>query len=309
MDSASANNTPAPDPGLPPVRPPSGRFIAQLFVIPALIILVVVLLFLGFAVFVRNSREPEYFLAQLDSDNHDIRWRGMNDLAQILKRTEPAALRWKTDVNFGFELADRLDKTFHELIVDEKRIGDEIANSTDKDKHLLWRKLREKRDYAGFLAGALGEMQIPVGAPVLCDIIRHDDSPDVNGNTMRRRQAIWALMNMGENMKGFAKLPDERRKEIVTALTEESQLSGNRGKWAQTTLYYVDRSALPTGASPNIVRVDETLAVAADAEDQYLRQLTAMAFTYWDGELAVPTLLKLCNDRGQGSVLRVEEKD
>jgi hypothetical protein len=55
--------------------------------------------------------------------------------------------------------------------------------------------------------------------------------------------------------------------------------------------------------------VDETLAVAADADDRFLRQLTAMAFNYWDGERAEATLLKLANDRGQGTLLPVEEND
>jgi len=306
MDSAPLNNAPTPAPGLPPVKPPSGRFIAQLFLIPGLIILVVVVILIGLSNLANRVREPEYFLAQLDSDNHDVRWRGMNDLAQILKRNEPATLRWKTDPAFGLELADRMDKTFRELVDDEKRIGAEIASSTDKDKNLKWRKLREKRDYVIFLAGALGEMQVPVGAAVLCDMIRHDASPDLSGNTLQRRKALWALMNMGENRKAFARLPDERRKEIIIQLSEEAGKSTPRGKWAETALYYLDKSA---GSMPNAVRVDEALAVAADAEDQFLRQLTAMAFTYWDGELAEPTLRKLCNDNGHGPLLRVEEGD
>src|SRR5262249_51356469 len=79
-------------PGLPPVQPPSGRFIAQLFVVPGLIILVVVLVVMGLSYWNR-ARDPAYYLVQLDSDNSDVRWRGASDLAQILKRTEPATIR------------------------------------------------------------------------------------------------------------------------------------------------------------------------------------------------------------------------
>jgi hypothetical protein len=305
MDSVPANDAPKPDIGLPPVKPPSGRFIAQLFVIPGLIILVVSLLCIGSTMWVKREHEPEYFLQQLDSDNHDIRWRGMNDLAQILKRTEPAALRWKTDPKFALDLTERMDRTFRELGEEEKSIAAEIARSDDKDKQLLWRKLREKRDYVIFLAGALGEFHIPVGAPVLCAMIRHDASADLNGNTLQRRKALWALMNMGENLKGFAKLPEDRRKSIVTELKAEA---GPRAAWAQTALYYIDKNARP-GDSLKDVKVDETLAVSADAEDRFLRQLTAMALTFWDGEKAEATLLKLANDRGQGTLLRVEEND
>jgi hypothetical protein len=309
MDSAPANDAPKPETGLPPVKPPSGRFIAQLFVIPGLIILVVVAILVGLSYFANRVREPEYFLQQLDSDNHDVRWRGMNDLAQILKRTEPAALRWKTDPIFALALAERMDRTFRELVEEEKAIGAEIARSTDKDKQLLWRKLREKRDYVIFLAGALGEFQIPVGAPVLCAMIRHDASPDLNGNTLQRRKALWGLMNMGENMKGFARLPEERRQSILADLKIEAAKSAPRAGWAQTALYYIDKTALPSADMKDVVKVDEALAVSADADDRFLRQLTAMAFTFWDGDQAEATLLKLANDRGQGTLLPVEEND
>jgi hypothetical protein len=309
MDSTAANDVAKHDVGLPPVKPPSGRFIAQLFVIPGLIIFVVVLLFIGSAMWIKREHEPEHFLRQLDSDNHDIRWRGMNDLAQILKRTEPAALRWKSDPKFALELTERMDRTFRELLDEEKSIADQIAKSDDKDKQLLWRKLREKRDYVIFLAGALGEFQIPVGAPVLCAMIRYDGSPDLNGNTLQRRKALWGLMNMGENLKGFAKLPEERRQSILAELKEEAAKSGPRAGWASTALFYIDKSVLPSDAFKHVVKVDDTLAVSADAEDRFLRELTAMAFNYWDGDRAEETLLKLANDRGQGTLLPVAEND
>src|SRR4051794_40116275 len=96
MQPGPSNPVPAPEPGLPPVEPPSGRFIVQLFVVPGLIVLVVVMVLMG--LFYLTSRQsPEYFLRQLDSDNADIRWRGAADLAQILKRPESGSLRWKAD--------------------------------------------------------------------------------------------------------------------------------------------------------------------------------------------------------------------
>ena len=202
-----------------------------------------------------------------------------------------------------------MDRTFQELIEEEKSIAAEIAKSNDKDKLLLWRKLREKRDYVIFLAGALGEFQVPVGAPVLCAIVRHHDSADINGNTLQRRQALWALMNMGENMKGIARLPEESRQSILAALKGEAAKSGPRAGWAQTALYYIDKTALPSDALEHVIKVDETLAVSADAEDRLLREFTAMAFNYWDGDRAEATLLKLANDRGQGTLLPVTDND
>src|SRR5476649_544894 len=132
MDSPASNNSSSPNVGLPPVLPPSGRFIAQLFVIPGLIIFVVVLLYIGSTVLVQRSHEPADFLSQLDSNNADIRWRGASDLAQILKRPEPATLRWKADAKFALDLAERLDAEFKDLLQEEKKLAGLTTSSTDK---------------------------------------------------------------------------------------------------------------------------------------------------------------------------------
>src|ERR1043166_3551929 len=123
MDAVPANDAAKPEPGLPPVNPPAGRFIAQLFVIPGLIILVVVLLFIGSTMLVKRDREPDHFLSQLDSDNADIRWRGASDLAQILERPEPATLRWKADAKFALDLTERLDLAYKRLLEREQAIA------------------------------------------------------------------------------------------------------------------------------------------------------------------------------------------
>jgi hypothetical protein len=311
MDSVSANDAAKPDQGLPPVQPPSGRFIAQLFVIPGLIILVVVMLFIVSTLLVNHEQEPAHFLNQLDSDNADIRWRGASDLAQILKRSEPATLRWKADPKFALDLAERLDQAFLRLLKDEKTVGAEFAASTDtKNKHLLWRKLRQDRDLVSFLAPALGQFHAPVGAPVLCAILKHDTSPDLKGNTLQRRMALWALVNMGENLKGFAKMPAEQQQNLIAGLKAEASAStGHRAGWARTALYYLDKTALPDGNMENVVKVDDTLVAMADAEDRLLRSVTAMSFNFWDSDQAEATLLKLASDTGRGTLVRVEEYD
>src|SRR6266581_1331870 len=88
---------PALDPGLPPVQPPSGRFIVQLFVVPGMIVLVVLMVLRGLVYYCSSALSPDYFLRQLDSDNSDIRWRAASDLAQILKRPESGSQKWKAD--------------------------------------------------------------------------------------------------------------------------------------------------------------------------------------------------------------------
>ena len=85
------SSTPAPEQpgkGLPPVAPPSGRFIAQLFLVPGLIVLVSVLLLMMFHGLFGGSQTAEQYLRQLDSDNPDIRWRAASDLSQAIERSE-----------------------------------------------------------------------------------------------------------------------------------------------------------------------------------------------------------------------------
>src|ERR1700682_3039466 len=77
---------------LPPVTPPSGRFIMQLFLVPGLIVAVVAAIVLGFGYLVSGARTTDHFLRDLDSSNADIRWRTALDLAQVLKRPESLAL-------------------------------------------------------------------------------------------------------------------------------------------------------------------------------------------------------------------------
>lgn len=304
METPAAENIARPDPGLPPVNPPSGRFIAQLFVVPGLIILAVVLVLMGLSYW-NSAHEPSYYLAQLDSDNADVRWRGASDLAQILKRNEPATQRWKADAKFALDLAERLDLAFKRLLAEEKAIGAQYAASTDKNKHLLWRKLRNDRDYIVFLAGLLAQFHAPVGAPMLCKIVAHDQSPDLKGNTQQRRMILWALINQGETLKGFAALPEALQQETIAVLKEEAARSGARGDWAKTGLLYVDKST----ESKDAERVDQTLVRLAGADDQFLRKLVAMSLVFWDGAEAEATLLRLANDNGHGTLLRVEEDD
>jgi phage gp16-like protein len=310
MESPPPNDAPKPDAGLPPVQPPSARFIGQLFVIPGLIILVVVVLFILSVLLVKREREPDHFLSQLDSNNLDIRWRGASDLAQILKRPEPATLRWKADTTFALDLAERLETARKQLLEDEQKIGAEIAKSTDKDRQLMWRKLRPQRDLISFLASALGEFHMPVGAPLLCTIAEHDSSADLKGNTLQRRKALWALMNMGENLKGFKKMPTEQQDAALAALREEAAKGTTaRANWARTALHYLEPGAVQIRAHESIVLVDQSLVRLADSDDRFMRELVAMAFNFWDGPEAEATLLKLSRDTGRGTLIRVEETD
>jgi hypothetical protein len=297
-----------PAPGLPPVLPPSGRFIAQLFVVPGLIVLFVVMLLVGFA-YLANSQAgytTNYFLQRLDNPNADIRWRAANELAQILNRPEQASLKWKADPRFALDLAERLQTAQEELMRKEEELQQRIATRSATEQEAAWQSLRSQRDHLLFLAAALSDFHIPVGAPLLCDLGLRDNSPDVKGNTLRRRQAVWALAKLGENTGGFRKLPAAEQAAIGETLRQEAAASTPRGRWARTALHYL---GVDVAAEPDSVHVDEVLARLAESPDRFLRELVAYAFNFWPGPLAEPTLLRLAQDDGHGTLMKIDETD
>src|SRR5436853_125936 len=109
---------------LPPVRPPSGRFIAQLFLVPGMIVFFVVLLVFAINSMFVGGQTAHQFLTQLDNANPDIRWRGANDLAQVLARKESVQLR--SDVGFALDLCERLDTSIKSLETDESAIAESV---------------------------------------------------------------------------------------------------------------------------------------------------------------------------------------
>src|SRR5947209_12733222 len=124
----SGNGRPAP--GLPPVVPPSGRFIVQLFLVPGLIVAGAVIVLLAFSWLSSSNRSPAAFLRDLESSNIDIRKRTASDLAQVLKRDENLAL----DVDFGLRLTELLRDAVGDLAHSEPSAGASGPRKTEDQK-------------------------------------------------------------------------------------------------------------------------------------------------------------------------------
>ncbi len=295
-----------PSRGLPPVTPPSGRFIAQLFLVPGTIVLMAVLLMLAFSNLLGGSQEPDGYLKQLDSGNMDVRCAARSDLAQVLKR--PESVNLKTNATFALDLAQRLRAGLDDLNQEEKRVHDKMAQGSPQAKEAAWGKpLDARRDYVSFLAAAMGDFYVPVGIPLLSEMVLHQESADPR-NILRRRQALGSLCNLGNNLKEFDKLPKEKKAEIIDLLVKESAgMDPPRTDLARHGLYYLDKTKLPAATESGIVKVDATLAKVAGDQDQYLREWVALAFNFWDGPLAEPTLQKLARDKGQGTTVRFRD--
>jgi hypothetical protein len=308
-----------PPKGLPPVAPPSGRFIAQLFLVPGLIVAVAVFIYLGSSYLVRSSHTAESFLKELDSNNPEIRWRGAHDLAQVLPR--PESLKLASDPKFALDLAERLDKALEELEKEERASLEEIEKAvkqrrkdlTPGERDAVWRKLANQRNHVRFLIASLGEFTIPVGAPLLGEVALRDSGAEIKGLTLRRRQAVWALANLGDNFKrryrgerGESPRPEEKvlsadqKAAIIAELREEVKQGGKRGEWARAALQPMQGQ--PSG-------VDVVLERCAWADDPYLREFVALALNFWDGDRIEPTLLRLARDDGHGKIIELTETD
>jgi hypothetical protein len=293
----SANNEPLR--GLPPVAPPSGRFIVQLFLVPGLIVAVAVLILLGFKFLVGGTRTAEAYLKDLDNANPDVRWRAASDLAQTLQRPESLALA--SDPKFGLDLADRLQAALDDIKKDEEATAKRTQKLAELERQAAWRALEPKRNYVLFLSASLGSMTVPVGAPLLGEIATNDRGGDPKGIALRRRRAVWALANLGDNLGRFQQLSATEKDAAIARLEQEAAGKGKRAEWAAAALAYL-KDKKPLG-------VDRALAECAQDSDPFLRELVAFALKYWDGDEIEPTLVKLSRDTGEGTTIEVGEGD
>jgi hypothetical protein len=304
--------------GLPPVTPPSGRFIVQLFLVPGLIIAVVVGILLGFGYLVGGSRTPAGYLRDLDSPNADVRWRCAHDLALVLKRPETLALA--SDAKFGLDIAQRLRNALGDLEQAEKATAERTRNLAPGEQDAAWRALAPQRNHVLYLTACLGSFTVPVGASVLSDMALRADGPDIKGTAMRRRRAVWALANLGENLQrrylgnkaqpGDKVLSEAQKDAIVVVLKQESKGDGARAVWAEGALWFVYKPNATDAFKPVCrVRVDQTLERCAQADEPYLRELVAHALNFWDGDCIEPALLRLARDDGHGQRIEIREND
>lgn len=295
MSDPSGNGQPAP--GLPPVVPPSGRFIAQLFLVPGLIVAAAVVVLLGFSWLSGGNRTPEAFLRDLESSNIDIRKRTASDLAQVLKRDDVLA----TNVDFGLKLAAQLRQAVADLERSEPEPGraTESASMRTEDENRRW--------YVQFLIASVGNLMTPVGGPELADLARTGAGHDPKVNAMVRRQAVWALAALGEALHRFDQLPEDRKAAVLAALDAAGDSApGEQAAWARRSAAALRKQA-PLG-------VVAALAECANSDDPFLRQQVALALTFWGGtpdedKRAEAALLKLARDDGHGTSIKLGEKD
>ena len=69
-------------------------------------------------------------------------------------------------------------------------------------------------------------------APVLADLARKSPSGDPKTDALLRRQAVWALAALGDNLQRFAALPEQRRADVLRELERATDTApGDQAAW------------------------------------------------------------------------------
>ena len=303
------NSVPKPVPGLPTVTPPSGTMFLRLFGVPALIVGGVVILLIVAQPLIGTatkfligrawgaSRTPEQFLNDIKSTNTEVRWRAANDLAQVLLRDDALA----SDGNFALQLNQELRKALDSSDPAEAIYAERSAKLKPDEEARELKKLEDDRKYILLLTQCLGHFMVPVGAGELEKMALRTSGLDPRARNARRRQALWALANLGQNLKRFDDLSTEKQ-ESVKAQLEMAVDSGDPSGSAKAALDYLVRRQK---GDPSVFGVDEVVVKCADADDPSLRELAAFVVNFWSGTAAEnarmeKTLLRLCDDPGKG---------
>lgn len=289
--------------GLPPVVPPSGRMIAQLFVVPGLIVAGAVVILLGFSWLAGGSRTPQGFLDGLRNPNPEVRWRTASDLAQVLQRDDTLA----SNVDFGINLVMRLQDALADVAKPvPPRPNEQLDEKTKRSAAQDWHTHQIHRALVQYLTACVGNLSVPVGAKVLSDMIHRPISTDEKSDAILRRQAVWALANLGNNRERFERLSADHKQEVFAQLELRAAKAGDTSDWSRLAV-----EILRNESSGGVIAA---LAKCAEADDPFLRKQAALALSFWKGtasenELADATLLRLTRDDGHGRSIEITEKD
>lgn len=174
-----------PDDSLPPVEPPSAGFILQLFIVPGMIVVVIVMIWLMFSWLAQMGNDRDAFVRAL-ARNNEARWQAAFNLATSLRAernsTNP---RLTNDPQLARQLAEILDR--------------EIDAGSMEEKPVTLRM---------YLARALGEFRVADGLPTLIKAAS-TERDDREGDA--RRAALEGIAILASNLppqdKHFADNP------------------------------------------------------------------------------------------------------
>ena len=185
----------SPDDALPPVEPPSASFLLQLFIVPGIIVVAVVMVWMLFTWLAHKGDDPRQYVKALQRSSAN-RWQVAVTLASVMQDKRHGA--FKRDPQAAAELARLLDE--------------EIAAGSMEENQVTLRV---------FLARTLGEFCIPDVLPVLLKAATTARQPE---EKHVRQAAIEAIAVLAQNMSQEQppqKLHDSALTETMLALSRD----------------------------------------------------------------------------------------
>ena len=339
--SSEGQFTPRPDPtpptngavkpppaGLPPVAPPSGKLMLQLFLVPGLIVAVLVVFWLLGGWIFGVSYSKESFLSRLRDPNAEVRWRAAENLARCCCATTP----WRPTANSPANWPCCWKRLATPPVRRKRDTPSSVKTLNKEDAKAEQAKLEPDRNFVSYLGACLGGFMVPVGAPVLKELATQDRGIEPKALALQRRQAVWALANLGENLKRFDKLSGPQKDAVLDQLRValwDAAGGGDRQEFLKlpadqkdAALAKLDAPAQPQhadwlrdalrclreraqGVDDDMGVGDALIACSRDQDDPNLRELSAFAMNFWRGDDAAnarmeKALVALIQDTGEG---------
>lgn len=246
---------PAGDDLLPPVEPPSAGFIVQLFVIPALIVLLIVAVWIGFNWLVSAASQPQDVIQGLESGPSVARWQRASELADMLRNKRYAD--FKRDGKSAANLARILER--------------EMANASMDENAIEFRK---------YLALALGEFHVQEGLDTLLKAAQTNRNP---AEQPVRRSAVEAIAVRAFNLPKLSPPQSVTHPDLEPTLvrlsTDEDPLLRRRVAFA------LGQIGTPTAI--------EHLGLTLDDPDAHTRYNAAVALAHRGDARAIDTLAEM----------------
>jgi HEAT repeat protein len=263
------SGAPVGDDLLPPVEPPSAGFIIQLFVVPALIVLVIVSVWFTFSWLVRRtSTRPQDLIQGLEQGPSIARWQRASELADMLRNERFAD--FKRSPESAAQLAGILSRE-----IDQAAAGDGM----DEEEITL----------RYFLARALGEFEVQEGIDVLLKAASTGRSPS---EQLVRRGALEAIAVRAFNLARLQPPQSIEHRDLYSTL---SSLADDEEPFIRSQAAYT----LGQIGTPEAI---ERLEVMADDPDPDTRYNAAIGLAHHGNEKAVETLAEMLDVEELASV-------
>jgi len=249
-----SGNSRTADDSLPPVEPPSAAFLVQLFVVPAVIVLMIVGIWFAVTWMARGGEDPKQYIDDL-------------------QRSGPA--RFQTANNLAAALADKRHEGFKRDAASAQKLADilsaEIEGGSMQEQDVTLRQ---------FLCKALGEFYVPTGVPAL---LKAATTQRETAEVHVRRAAIESLAVLAGHLQEQSppqKLAEPELNSTLLKLSTDTD----------PTIRYTTAVAMGViGGKPLVARLHELLR----DENIDVRYNAALGLARQGDEAARPTLLAM----------------